>query len=125
MRLRSSSNKDIYKALEQSIENKDNLNILIHKFDNASMDELRDYENRLKNNFDNLILVFASVVDNKIIFTVTVDDNLTDRYDAGKIVREISQIAGGNGGGKKNFAQAGGKDISKVDDALNKAREII
>ena len=124
-RLRSSSNKDIYKALEQSIENKDNLNILIHKFDNASMDELRDYENRLKNNFDNLILVFASVVDNKIIFTVTVDDNLTDRYDAGKIVREISQIAGGNGGGKKNFAQAGGKDISKVDDALNKAREII
>ena len=89
------------------------------------MDELRDYENRLKNNFDNLILVFASVVDNKIIFTVTVDDNLTDRYDAGKIVREISQIAGGNGGGKKNFAQAGGKDISKVDDALNKAREII
>ena len=53
------------------------------------------------------------------------DDNLTDKYDAGKIVREIAKMAGGNGGGKKNFAQAGGKDINKVDDALQKALEII
>ncbi|MBM0045760.1 alanine--tRNA ligase [Anaerococcus sp. mt242] len=124
-RLKCSSNKDVYKDLEKSIENKDNVNIVIHKFDNATMDELRDYENRLKNNYENLLLVFASVIDDKIIFTVTVDDNLTDRYDAGKIVREISQLAGGNGGGKKNFAQAGGKDISKVDDALSRAHEII
>ena len=88
------------------------------------MDELRDYENRLKNSYDNLVLVFASVIDEKIIFTVTVDDSLTDKYDAGKIVRQISQITGGNGGGKKNFAQAGGKDISKVDEALAKAYEL-
>ena len=89
------------------------------------MDELRDYENRLKNSFDNLIIVFASVSDKKIVFTVSVDDKLTDQYNAGKIVREISQITGGNGGGRKNFAQAGGKDISKLDLALEKAFEII
>ena len=124
-RLKSSSHKDIYKDLEDSVESKDNLNILIHKFENTTMDELRDYENRLKNNFKDLVIVFASVIDQKVIFTVTVDDSLTDKYDAGKIVREISQIAGGNGGGKKNFAQAGGKDISKVDEALDKARELI
>ena len=87
-------------------------------------DELRDYENRIKNSFDNLIIVFASVSD-KIVFTVSVDDNLTNKYNAGKIVREIAQITGGNGGGKKNFAQAGGKDISKLDEALKKVSEII
>ena len=111
--------------MEDSVESKDKLNILIHKFENTTMDELRDYENRLKNNFKDLVIVFASVIDQKVIFTVTVDDSLTDKYDAGKIVREISQIAGGNGGGKKNFAQAGGKDISKVYEALDKARELI
>ena len=124
-RLKSSSHKDVYKDLENSVKAKDDINLLVHKFEDTSMDELRDYENRLKNSYDNLVLVFASVIDEKIIFTVTVDDSLTDKYDAGKIVRQISQITGGNGGGKKNFAQAGGKDISKVDEALAKAYELI
>ena len=88
------------------------------------MDELRDLENRFKNQYDNLIIVFASVGD-KITFTVSVDDNLTDRYNAGKIVREIAQITGGNGGGRKNFAQAGGSDITLLDKALEKAYELI
>ena len=124
-RLKSSSHNDIYKDLGNNVESRDNMNLLIHKFENVSTDELRDYENRLKNDFENLVIVFASVINEKIIFTVTVDNSLTDKYDAGKIVREISQVAGGNGGGKKNFAQAGGKDISKVDEALEKAHELI
>lgn len=123
--LKSSSIKDVYNDLINSVEEKDDINLLVHKFENASMDELRDYENRLKNNYDNLVLVFASVIDEKIIFTVSVDDSLTDKYDAGRIVRQISQITGGNGGGKKNFAQAGGKDISKVDEALAKTYELV
>lgn len=124
-RLKSSSIKDVYNDLVNSVEEKDDINLLVHKFENASMDELRDYENRLKNNYDNLVLVFASVIGEKIIFTVSVDDSLTDKYDAGRIVRQISQITGGNGGGKKNFAQAGGKDISKVDEALAKTYELV
>ncbi|MDU2565587.1 MAG: alanine--tRNA ligase [Anaerococcus sp.] len=124
-RLRSSSIKDIYKDLESNIVKKDDHNSVVYKFKNTSIGELRDYENRLKNSYDNLIIVFASVSDEKIVFTVSVDDNLTDKYNAGNIVREISQITGGNGGGRRNFAQAGGKDISKLDSALEKAFEII
>ncbi len=44
---------------------------------------------------------------------------------AGNIVREIAQIAGGNGGGKPDSAMAGGKDISKIPEALKKAAEIV
>ncbi len=44
---------------------------------------------------------------------------------AGNIVREIAQIAGGNGGGKPDSAMAGGKDISKIPEALEKAAEIV
>lgn len=124
-RLKSSSNKDTFDQLKQAVEKKDDINLLIYKFEDATTDQMRDYENRLKQTFDNLVIVFASLSNNKLIFTVSVDDSLTNRYDAGKIVREISQLTGGNGGGRKNFAQAGGKDISKVDLALERAHQII
>ncbi|WP_130820193.1 alanine--tRNA ligase [Anaerococcus vaginimassiliensis] len=123
-RLKSTNSSDIINELKNSVRNVKGINLLVKKFENASMDELRDYENRIKNSFDNMIIIFASVSD-KIVFTVSVDDKLVDKYNAGKIVREIAQVTGGNGGGKKNFAQAGGKDISKLDEALNKVNEII
>ncbi|WP_299032667.1 alanine--tRNA ligase [uncultured Anaerococcus sp.] len=123
-RLKSQSNKDVYGELKDKIKNINGVNLLIAKFDNASIDELRDLENRFKTEYDNLIIVFATVSD-KIVFTVSVDDNLTDKYNAGKIVREIAQITGGNGGGRKNFAQAGGTDIDALAKALNRAYEII
>ncbi len=123
-RLKSTNSSDILNDLKNSVRNVKGINLLVKKFENASMDELREYENRIKNSFDNMIIIFASVSD-KIVFTVSVDDKLVDKYDAGKIVREIAQVTGGNGGGKKNFAQAGGKDISKLDEALNKVNEII
>lgn len=124
-KLKSTSTKDVFESLKSSVIEKDDLNLLIYKFDDASIDEMRDYENRLKQMFDRLIIVFVSVLDGKIVFTVSVDQELTDKYNAGKIVKEISQVTGGNGGGRKNFAQAGGKDISKVDLALEKARQLI
>ena len=123
-RLKSTNSSDIINDLKNNVRNVKGINLLVKKFENASMDELREYENRIKNSFDNMIIIFASVSD-KIVFTVSVDDKLVDKYDAGKIVREIAQVTGGNGGGKKNFAQAGGKDISKLDEALNKVNEII
>lgn len=123
-RLKSQSNKDIYSELKGKIKNINGVNLLIAKFDNISIDELRDLENRLKTEYDNLIIIFAAVTD-KVVFTVSVDDNLTDKYNAGKIVREIAQITGGNGGGRKNFAQAGGSDLSALAKALERAYEII
>lgn len=123
-RLKSQSNKDIYSELKGKIKNINGVNLLIAKFDNVSIDELRDLENRLKTEYDNLIIIFAAVTD-KVVFTVSVDDNLTDKYNAGKIVREIAQITGGNGGGRKNFAQAGGSDLSALAKALERAYEII
>ena len=123
-RLKSQSNKDIYSELKGKIKNINGVNLLIAKFDNISIDELRDLENRLKTEYDNLIIIFATVTD-KVVFTVSVDDNLTDKYNAGNIVREIAQITGGNGGGRKNFAQAGGSDLSALAKALERAYEII
>ena len=124
-KLKEFNEKDICKDIESEVEDINGINLLVHKFDNEDLDTLRNFENRIKDKYKDLIIVFATVKDNKIIFTASVSDSLTDKYNAGKIVKEVSKITGGNGGGKKNFAQAGGKDISKLDEALEKVYDLI
>lgn len=124
-KLKEFNEKDIYKDIENEVKYINGINLLVHKFDNEDLDTLRNFENRIKDKYKDLIIVFATVKDNKIIFTASVSDSLTYKYNAGKIVKEVSKITGGNGGGKKNFAQAGGKDISKLDEALEKVYDLI
>jgi alanyl-tRNA synthetase len=60
------------------------------------------------------------------VFLATVTQDLVAKgYDAGKIVREVAKVTGGGGGGKPNLAQAGGKDKSKLDEALRMAKGLI
>lgn len=124
-KLKEFNEKDIYKDIESEVKDIKGINLLVHKFENEDLDTLRNFENRIKDKYKDLIIVFATVKDNKIIFTASVSDSLTDKYNAGKIVKEVSKITGGNGGGKNNFAQAGGKDISKLDEALEKVYDLI
>jgi alanyl-tRNA synthetase len=57
---------------------------------------------------------------------VSVSDDLTKKgLHAGNIIKEIAAVVGGGGGGRPNMAQAGGKDSSKLSEALDKAKEVI
>ncbi len=71
------------------------------------------------------VIVLASATDGKALFAVKVKKGFTDRANAGNIVREMAKLAGGGGGGRPDFAQAGGKDAGKIPEALAKAREMI
>ncbi|EEB36430.1 alanine--tRNA ligase [Anaerococcus hydrogenalis DSM 7454] len=120
-KLKEFNEKDVYKDIENEVQDANGIKLLVHKFENEDLDTLRNFEERIKEKYKDLIVVFATVNNDKIVFTASVSDSLTNRYNAGKIVKEVSKITGGNGGGKKNFAQAGGKDISKLDEALKKS----
>ncbi|WP_311370254.1 alanine--tRNA ligase [Anaerococcus hydrogenalis] len=124
-KLKEFNEKDVYKDIENEVQDANGIKLLVHKFENEDLDTLRNFEERIKEKYKDLIVVFATVNNDKIVFTASVSDSLTNRYNAGKIVKEVSKITGGNGGGKKNFAQAGGKDISKLDEALKKVYELI
>ncbi|MDY3005475.1 alanine--tRNA ligase [Anaerococcus porci] len=124
-KLKRLNDEDVFNDIANRVENINGINLLVHKFDNIDMETLRNFEDRMKNNYKDLIIVFATVNNGKIIFTASISDSLVDRYNAGQIVRIISKITGGNGGGKRNFAQAGGKDISKLDEALNAVYQLI
>ena len=74
---------------------------------------------------EGIVIVFA-VKDNKVGLAVGVTDTLTTKYDAVKFVQVGSEIIGGKGGGgRKDFAQAGGQDQSKIEDAFEKLKSLI
>ncbi|MCE5322484.1 alanine--tRNA ligase [bacterium] len=72
------------------------------------------------------VVVLAGVSDGKVLFIGKVTSDLVSKgFHAGNTLREVAKVAGGGGGGRPEFAQAGGKDASKVDQALAKAVDII
>ena len=74
---------------------------------------------------EGIIIVFA-IKDGKIGLAVGVTDKLTNKYDAVKFVKTGSEIVGGKGGGgRSDFAQAGGIEENKIDDAFNKLKSLI
>ena len=101
----------IYKA-EVSVENNDELKSL--------GDELRE---KIKNS----VGVLFAVIDNKVAIVCIVTDDLIKekKLSAGKIVGELAKLVGGGGGGRPHLATAGGKDVSKIQTALNKTEEIV
>ena len=70
-------------------------------------------------------MVLASTLDNKISFAVGVSKVITNLVKAGDLVKKLAETTGGKGGGRPDFAQAGGKDISKLDFAFKEIRDIL
>ena len=63
-------------------------------------------------------MVIASEADGKVSLLVSVSKDLTGRVQAGKVVKALAPIVGGAGDGRPDFAEAGGKDPSKIDALL-------
>lgn len=92
--------------------------VITIKFAEADKEAVRQLGDVLREKLKKAVIVIASTVNEKISFLAMVTDDITDKYDASKIVKRAAEICGGGGGGKKNMAEAGGKDISKIDEAL-------
>jgi alanyl-tRNA synthetase len=86
---------------------------------------LRGLSDSLRDRLGSGIVVIASENDGKVALVVSVTKDLTSRVQAGRIVKEIAPIVGGGGGGRPDFAEAGGKDPSKIDELIAKAPDLI
>ena len=98
--------------------------VLIATFKDKSTEDLRTMIDTIKDNNEKAIIVLASTQD-KLSFAVGVTKTLTDKIKAGDLVKKLAEITGGKGGGRPDFAQAGGKDEEKLLDAFKEVREII
>lgn len=96
------------------------------KVEASNMDELKSMGDELREKMKSGVGVLISEIEDKVgIVTVVSDDLIKEKKIlAGNIVKEVAKFVGGSGGGKPHLATAGGKDISKIDEALNSVENL-
>lgn len=95
-------------------------------FSSTPSNALRTMCDKIRDNAPNVVAVLAATQDGKANIAVAVGKEAQQKgLNAGKIVREVAKVAGGNGGGKPDFAMAGAKDLTKLDEALAAAEGIV
>ena len=88
-------------------------------------DALRGLADSLKSQIKSGVVVLASATDGKVQIVVSVTPDLTSRVKAGQIVKEIAPIVGGGGGGRPDFAEAGGKQPERIEEMLAAAEAVV
>ncbi|MGH7835318.1 MAG: DHHA1 domain-containing protein, partial [Candidatus Binatia bacterium] len=100
-------------------------NVLIARVDGMDARQLRETADQLKDEMGTGFIFLASTGDKNVALVSSVTNDLARRYHAGNIIKEVAPVVGGGGGGRPDFAQAGGKDPDKIDEALKKVWEIV
>ena len=117
----SQAGADLAKQAEQI----NGVNVVVQQIDNVDAKALRTMVDDLKNQLGTAIIVFGSVVDDKVSLIVGVTKDLTDKVKAGELVGEMAQHVGGKGGGRPDMAMAGGSEPQHLSNALTFAKEWI
>ena len=100
--------------------------LIASRVDTGDMELMNSLADSLANKLKSAIIILGGAANGKVAFVSKVTADLVKRgFHAGNLIREVAKVAGGGGGGRPDFAQAGGKDIEKLDEALAKARELV
>lgn len=92
--------------------------LLVRQLDNVEPKILRTMVDDLKNQLGSVIIVLATIADDKVSLIAGVTKDLTDRVKAGELIASVAQQVGGKGGGRPDMAQAGGSDVQALPAAL-------
>ncbi|HSV93254.1 MAG TPA: alanine--tRNA ligase [Desulfobacterales bacterium] len=99
--------------------------VLIKRVEADSPAALRDLLDRFKDQLRSGVVVLGAAAAGKVMLAAGVTKDLTGRYHAGNIIKQVSVVVGGSGGGRPDMAQAGGSQPEQLDAALAKAWELI
>ena len=99
--------------------------VVITRVDDVDPKQLRELADQLKNRMAGGFIFLASTGRNGVSLVASASADLTNRVHAGNIIKEVAPTVGGGGGGRPEFAQAGGKDPSRTDEALEQVKKIV
>ncbi|UKS55199.1 alanine--tRNA ligase [Exiguobacterium acetylicum] len=113
-------------SLKNDVEEINGVRVLAKRVDVSDMDALRGMMDELKSSLGSAIIVLGSAQGEKVNLVASVSKDLIDQgYHAGKLIKEVATRCGGGGGGRPDMAQAGGKDASKLEEALAYASQYV
>ena len=113
-KLASGSGRDILQ--EAQVVN--GIKVLAARVDGADAKALRDTADQLKSKLGSGVVVLGAVEGDKVFLVASVTADLAGRLKAGELIKPVAELVGGRGGGRADFAQAGGTQPDKVDAAL-------
>ena len=113
--------------LKAKVAQIDGVNVIISEVNIGSADALKNLAFQLDKEVENLFFVAGANIDGKPNLTIFINKDLaaSKGYNAGKMIREIAKEIKGGGGGQPFFASAGGKDLSGIERALEKAKGLV
>jgi len=119
--------KQTKNELKNTVQNINGVNLIAQKINIDSADLVKDICFQLKGEINSLVLILGTEINGKPLLSIMISDNLVEEkeFDAGKTIREAAREMKGGGGGQKFFATAGGKDVSGIENAINKAKEVL
>ena len=101
-----------------NVEDVAGIKVLVTRIDGADAKTLRDAVDRYKDKLQSAIVVLGSVDDGVVRLAAGVTKDNTDRVKAGDLIKPVAEQVSGKGGGRPDFAQAGGSDAAALDSAL-------
>jgi alanyl-tRNA synthetase len=111
--------------LLEQVRRVDGVAVLALEVEAGDPKSLREFAAKLSDRLKSGIVVLGSRADDKALLVAIVSKDLTKRFNAGEIIRELAPVVGGSGGGRADMAQAGGPDKEKVSEAIQQAYSII
>ena len=113
------------KDLMEEVRDVDGVKVLALEVQAADPKSLREYAVKFQDRLKSGIVVLGSAVGEKAMLIALVSQDLTKRFPAGEIIKQLAPVVGGSGGGKPDMAQAGGPDKGKIRAALQQAYEVV
>ncbi len=111
--------------IEDKVRSIGGIRVFADKIDSMGMDDLRLFGDSIRGKLKSGIILVGSVKNGTVSIVIMVTKDLTERFKANEIIREIAPVIGGGGGGRDDIAQAGGKNTEKLDEAIGKIYEVI
>jgi len=116
--LRSASRGSEASDLLSAVKEADGAKVLGARVEGVDAKAMRGMVDDLRNRLGSGVVLLMAENKGKVVIAVGVTKDLVDRFKAGDLIREVATTVGGKGGGRPDFAQAGGRDPSKIDAAI-------
>jgi alanyl-tRNA synthetase len=118
--------KKIAESLSTQTEVIKGVTVLVASVPDSRIEILREMSDQLRDKLKSAVIVLGTVYEDKPAFLATVTPDLVAKgYNAGEMVKKVARVTGGSGGGSARLGQAGGKDRSKIDEALQLVKSLI
>ena len=124
-KIEQKQNENLILSFKEDFKKVNEMNVLVKRIDGINLSSLRGPLDSLKNSTGRAVIVLSGEFQSKAMIIASVSKDLLDEIDARNLLKSCSKLLDAKGGGKEDFAQAGGGDPKKIDLALTEANNFL